>query len=94
MRGVTCKIKDSYDFGDIENGFKIALNELFNGGCKKIQKVTNCWVQSQPWDNSKMRSTVEGHCRESSADMVFMFLAAALLLVTAGLAFLRKRKGY
>ncbi|KAH3948971.1 hypothetical protein HBI70_124660 [Parastagonospora nodorum] len=93
MRGVTCNIKDN-DFDDIENGFKAVYNELFNGGCMKFQKVTSCWVMSQPWSASKMENAIEGHCRESSADMVFMFLVAALFLVTAGLAFLRKRKGY
>jgi len=94
MRGVSCSLKDDLKY--LENNAKISTNELFNGGCKKFSDGTGCWVFSQEWSQnvSKVAGSLEGHCRESSADMVFMFLAAALLLVTAGLAFLRKRKGY
>jgi LPXTG-motif cell wall-anchored protein len=47
------------------------------------------------FDNeSKAEDVVLGHCRESQATMVFMFLAAALFVTSGLVLFLRKRKGY
>ena len=83
---MTCK-----DDGIQSNAEKLAWNDLFNGGCTE----DDCWVYWQYARNpTKARDIVLGHCRESQATMVFMFLTAALLLVSGLLAFMRKRKGY
>lgn len=42
----------------------------------------------------KFAERVVGKCRESKADMVFMFLTAGLFIGTALMLFLKKRKGY
>jgi hypothetical protein len=90
LKDVTCK-----DFLDKTNSTKLATNELFNGGCLKVGKNTACWVFSQYIDNmDKAVAVVLGHCRETQATMVFMFLAAALLIASGLMMFLRKRKGY
>jgi hypothetical protein len=88
---VTCK-----DNEDASNGIKLATNELFNGGCLKAKKNTfNCWVYWKYGENpSKAVATVLGHCRETQATMVFVFMTAALLITSGLLMFLRKRKGY
>jgi hypothetical protein len=66
-----------------------------NGGCQKIGKTVYCWVRSQYSENlDKLVATLLGHCRESQAVMVFMFLAAALLIASGLMAFLKRRKGY
>ncbi|KAF2032180.1 hypothetical protein EK21DRAFT_61429 [Setomelanomma holmii] len=90
LKGVKCS-----DTDDLSNAFKLAENDLFNGGWMKIKGKMYAWVASQYGDNgNKIRDVILGHCRESQAAMVFMFLAAALLIVSGLLAFLRKRKGY
>jgi LPXTG-motif cell wall-anchored protein len=89
LDGVTCKNNDS-----VSNLLKLAGNEFFNGGCAKFEGKKLCYLETRDWARKKIVNTLLGHCRESSADMVFMFLAAALLLATAGLSFLKRRKGY
>jgi hypothetical protein len=91
LKGVTCKISGSFD-----NDAKLALNDFFNGGCQKYKGKSYCWglTEASGYSENKARNVVLGHCRESQADMVFMFLTAALFLVTAGMAFLKRRKGY
>jgi hypothetical protein len=86
---VTCNAKE-----DVSNGLKLAENDFFNGGCIKLGKEWACWVASQDWSSKKIVDSILGHCRESQADMVFMFLTAGLFIGTALMAFLRKRKGY
>jgi hypothetical protein len=80
---------------DPNNGEKIVNSDLMNGGCQNINKKTACWVAFQYQSNiDKVVATLLGHCRESQAVMVFMFLAAVLLIASGLLAFLKKRKGY
>jgi hypothetical protein len=85
---VTCNLNN------LDNAVKLATNEFFNGGCVKLGKNEACWVASQDWSEKKVEDSILGHCRESQADMVFMFLTAGLFIATALMAFLRKRKGY
>lgn len=81
--------KSSYD---VANNVKLGRNDWFNGGCRS---KNTCWVFVEYFDNeSKAEDVVLGHCRESQATMVFMFLAAALFVTTGLMLFLRKRKGY
>jgi hypothetical protein len=88
---VTCKIDASVD-----NNYKLAFNDFFNGGCQKYKGKSVCWgtTEASGMSEKKAANVLLGHCRESQADMVFMFLTAALFLVTAGMAFLKRRKGY
>jgi hypothetical protein len=91
LKGVTCKVWTS----ERSNDEKLINNDLFNGGCQKFGKETFCWVGSQYQSNvNKMVAIILGHCRESQAVMVFMFLAAVLLIASGLMAFLKRRKGY
>lgn len=90
LKGVSCKI--TYDDS---NNSKLAYNDWFNGGSMKVGKETYYWVTDKYYPNQKkIENSILGHCRESQADMVFMFLTGAVFLVTALLLFLRRRKGY
>jgi LPXTG-motif cell wall-anchored protein len=61
----------------------------------KFKGVSSCWVYSTYATNpKKLVDVMLGHCRESQATMVFMFLAAALLIASGLMMFLRRRKGY
>jgi hypothetical protein len=56
---------------------------------------TAYWVTYKYGDDTKkIENSISGHCRESQADLVFMFLVAALMIATALMLFLKKRKGY
>lgn len=91
LKGTDCKVSDS----DVAEGTGILLNDLFNGGCKKFGKDTACWVlREYDLNEKKIEDVLLGHCRESRAAMVFMFMATALLLASALMGFLRRRKGY
>lgn len=85
---------------DSDNRWKLANNDLFNGGggaiCGQFEDGDyGCYLPGQTeQDGSKLVDIVTGHCRESSAAMVFMFLTAALFLASGLMLFLRKRKGY
>jgi len=89
---------------DNKNAEKLAYNDILNGGCMKSRsdKLTcyNWYMNSDKAEpeytviDSKLGPVLEGHCRESRADMVFMFMVAVLLLATALMLFLRRRKGY
>ncbi|KAH7406150.1 marvel domain-containing protein [Phaeosphaeria sp. MPI-PUGE-AT-0046c] len=88
LKGVNCKL----NMDNLSNAADLALNELFNGGCHDA-KSGMCWINVQPWSDNKMIKSLEGHCRESKADMVFMFITGGLFLVTALLIFLKQRRG-
>jgi hypothetical protein len=84
---VTCKSSN-----DEVNGSKILYSDLMNGGCLDSKDWTTCWVPLN--EGKKAEGIILGHCRESQAAMVFMFMATVLLLVGALMGFLRRRKGY
>ena len=101
LKGVSC----NYDTFSNPNSSKLAYNDLFNGGCTKSKNdKTTCWnwwmtadekdADTYQINDGRLGPVLEGHCRESRADMVFMFMVAVLLLATALMLFLRRRKGY
>jgi hypothetical protein len=91
LKGVSCK----WDAFDSDNNLKLAANELFNGGIWHFDGEDYVWVgQQYENDPEKLLDVVVGHCRESQADLVFMFMTAVLLIITALMLFLKKRKGY
>jgi MprA protease rhombosortase-interaction domain-containing protein len=58
-----------------------------NGGNRRV-----IW---QYQDNEQKASDIIlGHCREGQAAMVFMFMAAVLLLASGLMGFLKRRKGF
>lgn len=90
LKGVTCKAD-----GSTGNSSKLRDNDLFNGGCANSKDPLTCWVLNQYIQNeNKYEDVILGHCRESQAAMVFMFMATVLLLLSALMGFLRRRKGY
>jgi hypothetical protein len=73
---------------------KLARNDLFNGGVRMIEGEEWPWVAAEYSDDpNKLADVIIGHCMESQAAMVFMFLAAAVLVVSALVGFVRARKG-
>jgi hypothetical protein len=87
-KGIDCSMSDE----DVGNIFDLAYNELFNGGCYDKNHGL-CWIYSQSWSQKKIKQTLEGHCKETKADMVFMFLTGGLFLATALLLLLKQRRG-
>jgi hypothetical protein len=90
-KGVKCSITTD----DEGNLYKLVYNELFNGGRMNVKGGAVYWIQYAYGDDTKkIENVITGHCRESQADLVFMFLVAALMIATALMLFLKKRKGY
>jgi hypothetical protein len=90
LRGVQCT-----SGGDDANNIKLAENDLFNGGCLTMSGETACWIYLDYLvDPQKAEDILLGHCKESQATMVFLFLSAVVLLGSGLTLFLRKRKGY
>lgn len=77
-----------------ENGDKVISNDLFNGGCADSENLLTCWVYNAYDNENKRRDALLGHCRETRAAMVFMFMVIALFLASALMGFLRRRRGY
>ena len=76
----------------VDNASKLVANPMFNGGCRATD---SCWAGYQYHDNpQKMVSAMVGHCRETQANTVFMFLTVGVLMGSAVLGFARARKGY
>jgi hypothetical protein len=89
---VSCK----WDESNPDNIFKLGYNELFNGGDAQDENGEWIpWVAAKYYNNEKkLKDVLLGHCRESQADMVFMFMVAVVCIGTALMLFLKKRKGY
>ena len=88
---MSCK----WDNGDPENILKLGYNEFFNGGWRKIRGTWFPWISSEYQnDADKGKDVLLGHCRESQANLVFMFMVAVVCVTTALMLFLKKRKGY
>jgi hypothetical protein len=89
---VSCK----WDESNVDNIYKLGYNELFNGGDMKFPDGE--WVPWVFWqyqnNDNKAKDVLLGHCRESQADLVFMFMVAVVCIGTALMLFLKKRKGY
>jgi hypothetical protein len=92
LKGVNCK----FTIDDINNLNKISQNEWFNGGCQKASdSSTVCWTNySNRGSGQKTLDAYLGHCRQASADTVFMFLTAVVMLVCGLMVWLRMKKGY
>lgn len=91
LKGVTCRWNG---IGN-SNDQKLLSNDLFNGGCMKFESGTGCFNEFKYSKNlGKLPGVLEGHCRESQATMVFMFMTAVLLLASGLMGFLKRRKGY
>jgi hypothetical protein len=85
LSGLQCKYTTEYYH-------KLIDNNLFNGGCKG---KNDCWVMEEyAADANKWAVIILEHCREATANSVFMFLTAILLFVSATLVYVKKRKGY
>jgi hypothetical protein len=92
LEGVNCNI----DLNDLDNIVKLNNNEWFNGGCEPGKNGgTVCYTESSNRNNpQKMLDVYLGHCREASADTVFLFMTAIVMLVCGLMVWLRMKKGY
>ncbi|KAF2823473.1 hypothetical protein CC86DRAFT_469264 [Ophiobolus disseminans] len=96
LKGVSCKWDPTGQ--NRSNNSNLAYNDLFSGGCEGKGDATLCanWFHDMSRNiiQSNVQGLLEGHCRESRAAMVFMFMAAVLLLASGLMGFLKRRKGY
>lgn len=87
--------KCSADPLDLDNLIKLS-NEIFTGGCKSSNNnsVKFCWADTLRVKNNTrpVFDFITARCKEATADMVFMYLAAVCFIVSAIVLFLRKRK--